>query len=474
MTSTEKILWPAPSADRPVTAAVRVPGSKSATNRALLLAALADGPSTIRGGLRARDSVLMIGALRELGVEVEAGERFDAPRWTVTPPKQLLGGSHGELGDSGEDGEDGDVTRVDVGLAGTVMRFLPPVAALADGPVYFDGDPYARSRPMGTLIQALRDLGVRIDDGDRGTFPFLVEGTGSVSGGLVELDATASSQFISALLLAGSRYERGVEVRHVGGPIPSQPHIAMTVEFVRAAGGTVDDSEPGRWIVTPSVLRGRDWAIEPDLSNAAPFLAAALITGGTVTVPDWPAATTQAGDALRGLLREMGARVELTPAGLTVSGGAGVHGLEADLRDVGELTPTLAAIAALADSPSRFTGIGHLRGHETDRLAALAREINGLGGDVVEEPDGLLIRPRALHGGVFATYDDHRLATAGAVLGLVVPGVQVEDIATTGKTLPDFPAMWAAMLGAADVPGSPGAAGAPGPSGGPAGTGIVG
>ncbi|NUR31480.1 MAG: 3-phosphoshikimate 1-carboxyvinyltransferase [Catenulispora sp.] len=438
MTSAEKILWSAPSARRPVTADVRVPGSKSATNRALLLAALAEGPSTITGGLRARDSVLMIDALRGLGVRIESGAGHDAPEWTVTPPEQLRGG------------EAGDVARVDVGLAGTVMRFLPPVAALADGPVYFDGDPYARSRPMGTLIQALRDLGVRIDDGDRGTFPFLVEGTGSVPGGLVELDATASSQFISALLLAGSRYERGVEVRHVGGPIPSQPHIAMTVEFVRTAGGVVDDSEPGRWLVTPSVLRGRPWVIEPDLSNAAPFLAAALVTGGTVTVADWPHTTTQAGDALRGLLREMGARVELTKAGLTVSGGAGVHGLEVDLHDVGELTPTLAAIAALADSPSRFTGIGHLRGHETDRLAALAREINGLGGEVTEEPDGLVIRPRALHGGVFGTYDDHRLATAGAVLGLVVPGVEVENIATTGKTLPDFPAMWAAMLASDD------------------------
>ncbi|GAA2051513.1 3-phosphoshikimate 1-carboxyvinyltransferase [Catenulispora yoronensis] len=438
MTSAEKILWSAPSATRPVAADVRVPGSKSATNRALLLAALSAGPSTIAGGLRARDSVLMIDALRELGVAVEAGERYAAPVWTVTPPEQLTGG------------DGGDVARVDVGLAGTVMRFLPPVAALADGPVYFDGDPYARARPMGTLIQALRDLGVRIDDGDRAAFPFLVEGTGSVPGGLVELDATASSQFISALLLAGSRYRRGVEVRHIGGPIPSQPHIEMTVEFVRAAGGTVDDSEPGRWVVAPATLRGRDWVIEPDLSNAAPFLAAALITGGTVTVADWPAATTQAGDALRGLLREMGARVELTTGGLTVTGGAGVHGLEADLRDVGELTPTLAAIAALADSPSRFTGIGHLRGHETDRLAALAREINGLGGDVTEEADGLLIRPRPLHGGVFASYADHRMATAGAILGLAVPGVQVEDIATTGKTLPDFPAMWAAMLAADD------------------------
>jgi 3-phosphoshikimate 1-carboxyvinyltransferase len=430
-----KILWSAPSVERPVKATVSIPGSKSATNRALLLAAIADSPSTITGGLDARDTVLMIGGLRELGVDIE---ELPGGEWRVTPPEQLLGG------------DPGDVARIDVGLAGTVMRFLPPVAALADGPVYFDGDPYARSRPMGTLIQSLRDLGVRIDDGDRNAFPFLIEGTGSVPGGLVELDSTASSQFVSALLLAGSRFERGVEVRHIGGKLPSQPHIDMSIEFVRAAGGEVDDSEPGRWAVAPKVLHGRRWGIEPDLSNAAPFLAAALVTGGTVTVTDWPAATTQAGDALRGLLREMGARVEHGPDGLTVSGGTGIHGHEADLSDVGELTPTLAAIAALADSPSRFTGIGHLRGHETDRLAALAREINGLGGDVVEEPDGLLIRPRRLHGGVFATYADHRIATAAAVLGLAVPGIEVQDIATTGKTLPDFPGMWQAMLTAED------------------------
>jgi 3-phosphoshikimate 1-carboxyvinyltransferase len=435
-----KILWSAPSASRPVHATMSIPGSKSATNRALILAALGDRPSTISGGLLARDSELMIGALRELGVDTDTeGVGTDAEgadgaegAWRVTPPEQLLGG------------EDGEPARVDVGLAGTVMRFLPPVAALADGPVYFDGDPYARARPMGTLIQSLRDLGIRIDDGDRGA--------GTVPGGLVELDSTASSQFVSALLLAGSRFERGVEIRHIGGPLPSLPHIAMTIEFVRAAGGEIDDTEPGRWVVAPRPLAGRHWRIEPDLSNAAPFLAAALVTGGSVTVRDWPAATTQPGDALRGLLREMGARVEHGPDGLTVSGGTGIHGHNADLREVGELTPALVAIAALADSPSRFTGIGHLRGHETDRLAALAREINGLGGDVVEEPDGLLIRPRRLRGGVFATYSDHRMATAGAVLGLLVPGVEVQDIATTGKTLPDFPDMWQAMLADEDNP----------------------
>jgi 3-phosphoshikimate 1-carboxyvinyltransferase len=333
------------------------------------------------------------------------------------------------------------------------MRFLPPVAALADGPVHFDGDPYARSRPMGTLIQSLRDLGVRIDDEGRDSFPFTVQGAGSVPGGLVELDSTASSQFVSALLLAGSRYDRGIEIRHVGGPVPSQPHIDMSVAMVRAAGGSIDDSEPGRWFVAPSVLNGRGLTIEPDLSNAAPFLAAALVTGGRVTVADWPERTTQPGDRLREIYTLMGARCELGPDGLTVTGDGGVHGVDLDLSNEAELTPTVAAAAALADAPSRLHGIGHIRLHETDRVAALAKEINNLGGDVVEGEDELVITPRPLHGGEFATYDDHRLATAAAVLGLVVPGIRVENVATTGKTLPDFPGRWAALLAGTEYRG---------------------
>ena len=189
-----------------------------------------------------------------------------------------------------------------------------------------------------------------------------------------------------------------------------------------------------------------DRRIEPDLSNAAPFLAAGMATGGRVTVLDWPAHTEQPGDALRDLLVRMGAAVDLTGSGLVLTGADHIHGIEADLSDVGELAPTLAGLAALADSPSRFTGIAHLRGHETDRLAALATEINRLGGDVDETPDGLVIRPRPLHAGQFRTYGDHRMATTGAVIGLRVPGVEVEDIATTGKTLPDFTVRWDRMI----------------------------
>jgi 3-phosphoshikimate 1-carboxyvinyltransferase len=281
-----------------------------------------------------------------------------------------------------------------------------------------------------------------------------VLGRGRLAGGLVEIDSSASSQFVSALLLVGARFERGVEVRHVGDRLPSLPHIQMTVQMLREAGVTVDDDEPERWAVAPGPIRARDLTIEPDLSNAAPFLAAALVTGGRVTVPDWPEHTTQPGARLREIFTQMGARCTLEATGLTVAGDGGVHGVDLDLSNEAELTPTIAAVAALADSPSRLCGIGHIRLHETDRIAALAKELGGLGADVMEGPDELVISPRPLHGGEFATYEDHRLATAAAVIGLAVEGVLVENVATTAKTLPDFPGRWAAMLGGVPYTGS--------------------
>ncbi|MEU6342997.1 3-phosphoshikimate 1-carboxyvinyltransferase [Streptomyces sp. NPDC046977] len=436
-------LWPAPHASAPVDATVTVPGSKSVTNRALVLAALASEPGWLRRPLRSRDTVLMAEALRAMGVQIdEVVNPYGGEAWRVIPA-----GLHGPA-------------TVDVGNAGTVMRFLPPVAALADGPVRFDGDPRAYERPLHGVIDALRVLGARIDDEGRGALPMTVQGGGALDGGPVSIDASSSSQFVSALLLSGPRYNQGVEVRHTGPTLPSLPHIRMTVEMLRHAGAKVDTpengGEPNVWRVDPSALLGVDVTVEPDLSNAQPFLAAALVTGGRVVIPDWPARTTQPGDALRELFTRMGGSCELTDAGLVMTGSGRLHGIDADLSEVGELTPGIAAVAALADSESVLRGVGHLRLHETDRLAALAKEINGLGGDVTETEDGLRIRPRPLHGGVFHTYDDHRLATAGAVLGLAVDGVQVENVATTGKTLPDFPDMWTDMLGTAPAaPASP-------------------
>jgi 3-phosphoshikimate 1-carboxyvinyltransferase len=335
---------------------------------------------------------------------------------------------------------------IDVGLAGTVMRFLPPLAALAAGEVTFDGDPHARVRPMSTTIEALRQLGVEIDDASRGTLPFTVKGVGAVNGREVRIDASASSQFVSALLLAGARFAHGLVITHVGPPVPSQPHIDMTIALLAEHGVAVDVSSTNTWVIEPSVMRAVDRAIEPDLSNAAPFLAAAMVTRGSVTIPGWPASTTQPGDQLRTLLARMGADVVLDDRGLTVSMTGEIHGIDADLGDVGELTPNLAALAALAGSPSTFSGIAHLRGHETDRLAALVREINHLGGDAHETDDGLRIHPMMLHAGRFGTYADHRMATSGAIMGLHVHGISVENIDTTSKTLPGFAQRWQTMI----------------------------
>jgi 3-phosphoshikimate 1-carboxyvinyltransferase len=417
--------WPAPTPPGPVTARVSLPGSKSLTNRALVLAALADGPSVVRRALRSRDTLLMADALRRLGVGVDT----DGDDWAVTPG-QLTGPAS-----------------VDCGLAGTVMRFVPPVAALATGPVAFDGDPHARTRPMGAILRGLADVGVRVDDEGRGALPFTVHGTGSVRGGRVTIDASASSQFVSALLLAGARYDEGLDVRHDGKAVPSLPHIEMTVAVLRDHGVEVDDAEPDRWVVRPGPVHAVDVPVEPDLSNAAPFLAAGAVTGGTVTVADWPEHTTQAGDALRAVLQQMGARVVRGTDGLSVTGQGALRGVDLDLHDVGELTPVVAALCALAESPSVLRGIAHVRGHETDRLTALASELTRLGGDVRERPDGLELRPASLHGGVFRTYADHRMAHAAVVLGLAVPGVLVEDVATTGKTFPDFPGAWSRLVG---------------------------
>ncbi len=416
--------WPAPRAGRPVDATLTLPGSKSLTNRALVLAALADGPSLVRQALGSRDTRLMAQALTALGSHVDTS----GPDWRVTPGAFTA-----------------DAT-VDCGLAGTVMRFVPPTAGLSSGAVSFDGDPHMRSRPIGEVLVALRTLGVRIDDGDRGSLPFTVRGSGSVRGGRVVVDASASSQFISALLLAGARYELGVDVRHDGKPVPSLPHIDMTVAMLRQHGVEVDDADPNRWTVAPGPIRAADHLIEPDLSNAAPFLALAAVSGGSVTVRDWPRSTTQAGDALREILTDMGCEVEFVEAGLQVRGTGTLHGVDKDLHDVGELAPAVAALCALADSPSHLRGIAHIRGHETDRLAALARELGSLGADVDEHPDGLSLRPAPLHGGTFHTYADHRMAHAGVIIGAAVDGVLVENIGTTGKTFPDFAAFWSGLL----------------------------
>jgi 3-phosphoshikimate 1-carboxyvinyltransferase len=421
--------WRTPTASEPVRARLRLPGSKSITNRALVLAALSDSPSVIRGPLRARDTLLAVAALRAMGCSItERGTDL-----AISPGQPAFGTD----------------LSVDVGNAGTVMRFLPAVAALTGARVSFDGDPRARERPVGALLAALRALGADIDDGGRGALPFTVRGGGSVLGGTVTLDASGSSQLVSGLLLAAPRFTNGAEVRHEGPPVPSLPHIEMTTRMLRAAGAGADKSDisgkrPNVWRVRPGRLNLGDFTVEPDLSNAGPFLAAALVTGGSVTVRDWPDDSLQASDPIIDVLTRMGARCTSGQDGLTVAGTGTIQGIEADLRDIPELCLPLTAAAALASGPSAFTGVGHTRAQETDRLAAITKEINALGGDITEYPDGLEIRPRPLRasGEPFDSYDDHRMVMAAAVLGLAVPGIEVLNVATVGKTFPTFTALW--------------------------------
>lgn len=420
--------WRAPFASGPLAATIQLPGSKSLTNRELVLSALASGPSLLKSPLHSRDTALMIQALRALGVSIVEvdGDGAFGPDLLITPG-ELEGGSS-----------------IDCGLAGTVMRFLPPVAALALGPVSFDGDPSSYKRPMRTTITALRQLGVDVNDDGRGTLPFSLYGTGAVEGGELSIDASASSQFVSGLLLAAPRFTKGITLRHTGDTLPSMPHIEMTIASLAARGVVVSSPAPGVWVVPPSEIQGLDIAIEPDLSNAGPFLGAALVAGGSVTVTGWPTHTTQVGARMADILESMGGIVTRADDALTVTGTGTITGITLD--ESSELAPTVAAIAALATTETVLTGIAHLRGHETDRLAALAAEINSIGGDVTETDDGLVIRPRPLTAGLWHSYEDHRMATAGAIIGLAVEGMTVDDVATTAKTLPQFVELWKALL----------------------------
>jgi 3-phosphoshikimate 1-carboxyvinyltransferase len=426
--------WPAPFARGPVRATVRVPGSKSVTNRALVLAALADGPTTLHNPLDARDTRLMAAALESVGARVDRQASDDTTTWRVVP-----GPVRGPAG-------------VDCGLAGTVLRFVPPVAALADGPVAFDGDPAARRRPVGALLQALRALGVGVDAAAGDLLPFTVHGRGGLRGGRVEVDASASSQIVSGLLLAGCAYEAGLHVASTGPAVPSLPHVHMTLEMLAGLGVPTSTDDDGRgWAVGAARPRGGEVRVEADLSNTLPFVAAALVTGGRVEVAGFPAGSglQPVGDVLE-LLAALGARLEVDPVhgSLVVDGSEGLQAAgELDMSRVGELVPVVAAVAALAPGRTTIRGVAHLRGHETDRLAAMAAELSALGADVDETADGLDIRPAPLHGGVVDTYDDHRIATAAAVLGLAVAGIRVVDVATTDKTLPGFAGSWAEMLG---------------------------
>ena len=426
--------WSAPfrsgltPASKPISATVNIPGSKSATNRALILAALATTPSRIRKPLSSRDTDLMVKGLQSLGCKIEQIRTDQGFDYQVIPGK-LMGPA-----------------QIDVGNAGTVMRFLPPIAALATGLIYFDGDERSHQRPIAPVLTALEQLGVAVEHNNKYKLPITINGDGKIKGGTVEIDASASSQFVSALLLVAPATQEGITIKNIGPSLPSAPHIEMTIQMLEKFGATVQRTTSS-WSVKPCQLIGQDLVIEPDLSNAAPFMAAAMICGGSVQVSDWPLSTTQPGDQLRSIFTKMGAKVELNASGLTITGSGKIHGIDIDLGDVGELTPSIAAIASLATTPSALRGISHLRLHETDRLAALANEINNLGGSVIEGPGDLVIKPGKMNASqIWRSYEDHRMATAGAIIGLAVEGVIVENIETTQKTLSDFPGMWQGML----------------------------
>lgn len=423
--------WHAPTANGALHATVTVPGSKSLTNRELVLAALADGPSRLISPLHSDDSARMIDALRALGVGIELvpGSGTYGDDIEVTPVWPLQGD-----------------TELNCGQAGTVMRFVAGLGGFARGDVTLTAHESALHRPMGAMITALRDVGVDIDDGGHWALPFIVRGHGHVRGGEVTIDASASSQFVSGLLLSAPRFDVGLHLVHAGERLPSIPHIDMTVEALAHRGVHVERPGVGEWIVPAGPVRAKDVAIEPDLSNAAPFLAAAMVAGGSVSVTGWPAHSTQPGAMLTEILALMGARVVRRGGALTVTAGSGIQGVDLDLSAAGELTPTIFALAAFADSPSTLHGIGHIRGHETDRIAALVSELRGLGGEAHEQPDGIRIVPRPLHGGTWHAHHDHRMATTGALIGLAVPGVEVDDIGTTAKTMPEFPQIWQRML----------------------------
>lgn len=413
--------WAAPSTQNQLAATISLPGSKSLNNRELVLSALAESPTILRDTLVSRDSTLMIEALRKLGTQIEVSGTT-----VVVTPKPLFGPA-----------------AIDCGLAGTVMRFVPALASLANGQIDFDGDLAARKRPMKTTIESLRSLGVLVS-GE--SLPFSIQGQGVVEGGAIAIDASASSQFVSGLLLVGARFKNGLTVSHVGEHLPSMPHIEMTIDCLRNRGVDASQTGPASWRVEPGEISGGEVWIEPDLSNAGPFLAAALVAGGSVTISNWPKKTTQVGNDFDGILQQMGAKVERIGNDLVVSGTGTIQGVDIDLSTGGELTPVVAALAALAKSPTQIRGVAHLRGHETDRLSALVSEINSLGGDATETEDGMAIKPAKLHGGLWKTYEDHRMATAGAIIGLAVPGVEIEDISVTAKTIPEFGSLWEQML----------------------------
>lgn len=421
--------WLTTTAKTPVTGLVSVPGSKSQSNRALVLASLASRQtSTITGILDCRDTQLMIAGLKKMGVAITA---TSTDQVEVTGPTKWLPAS-----DPG----------IDCGLAGTVMRFLPPISLLADGTSFFYGDDQAAKRPMAGLLAGLSQLGAVVTGQE---LPFSVTAP-QILGNEIEIDSSASSQFISGLLMVAPLLPGETTIRHVGSDIPSAPHIEMTVKMLADRQVDIECPSANCWIVPEQMIAGLDENIEPDLTTSAAFLAAAALTGGKVSVPRWPSETTQPGKMIVGILEKMGAKAELSNSTMTVFGTGQLSGQNFDLSKCSELTPVVAGLAAFASGETVIRGVGHIRGHETDRIMALVEMLNQVGVAASELPDGLRITGSAalevenpnLKPALVSSYADHRMAHVGALLGLLIPGVRVDDVSCTSKTLPGFDKHW--------------------------------
>lgn len=434
--------WLAPQTEGPLYSTVVLPGSKSQTSRAFVIGSIAQKPLEVTGALASRDTYLAACAMEQFGARFTFDD--EGTTLTIHPPETLRGGG-----------------TINCGLAGTVMRFGSALAAFTDGQTTLVGDEAASHRPLKPLMDSLKSLGAKVEYGGRkGYLPVTITGVEAPSrrkaarkarkhslGSPVRVDTSSSSQYLSALLLASPLIPESIVLR-AEGRLPSWPYVAMSIDMLADQDVNVRRVSSWSWRTDPVRPAGNPIDIEPDLSNAGPFLAAALLAGGSVTIKDWPVRTDQVGKYWLELLPQFGASVALSGNGLTVTAPQGLtwEGLELDLGPCGELAPTVAALCLFATTPSTLIGISHLRGHETDRLEALVTEIKRLGGSAQETYDGLHIIPAPLHGAALESYEDHRMATFGAIVGLRVPGCGVADIGTTAKTLPDFPQRWAAML----------------------------
>jgi 3-phosphoshikimate 1-carboxyvinyltransferase len=401
-----------------VDADVQIPGSKSLTNRALVLASLADGTSTLGGALVADDTEAMAAAMTQLGAVVD----LRSDRCTVT-------GFGGRLRPGPID--------IDARLSGTTARFVLPVLTLGDGPYLLDGAQPLRDRPMGPSIEALRRLGAQVDDSDRpGHLPVVVR-AGTLQGDGVGVDGVLSSQFTSGLLLAAAAMPDGLAVDLLG-PVVSRPYLEMTLAVLRAFGVDAGSDGERRLWVRPGGLQPTDYRIEPDASAASYFLAAAAICGGRVRVGDLGSASLQGDARFAELLERMGAEVHQGPHVTEVRGTGHLRGIDADLTDLPDMAQTLAAVAVFADGPTRVRGVEVIRGHETDRIAAVVTELGRCGIEADEHDDGFTVHPGTPRPARIETYRDHRMAMSFSLLGLRVPGIEIVDPGCVAKTFPDF------------------------------------